>query len=690
MPRALFIEGPAGTGKTTGAIQYIRSLLDQGIQPEHVLILVPQRTLGQPYQLAFVDSDWPQGGLTDVVTLGGLARRGLETFWPLVSGKAGFAHPAQAPRFLTIETAQYYMAGFVNQAVKTGVFDAVSLSPSSIMRQTLDNLSKAAVNGFSLDQIADRLIVAWGDRHSSRPPVYRATVDLAHQFRDHCLQNNLLDFSLQVEVFMKFLLHEPLYVAYSKTRRFHLVADNLEESFPVVADFIRWMWDDLDTALLLYDTDAGYRVFLGADPVGMRSLSALCDEVQVLGQPVNAPPVMGALAAEFDGLLGPDRNVVETLPANPLEGFVYESCKFYPQMVDWVADQVAALVENGVPSREIVILAPFLGDSLRFALTARLNERGVETVSHRPSRAVRDEPAARAILTLMALAHPEWGYRPPPMDVSDTLWQVVEELDPVRAWLLTQIVYSQSREELGSFDAIRPPMQERVTYRAGEKYERLRAWLLDYRAGAERIPPDHFLSRLFGEILAQPGFGFHTNLEAGRIVAELVESARKFRQTLYPRGADDWGEVGHSYFGLVQEGLLAALYVSSWRDEERDAVFIAPAYTFLMRNRWVDYQFWLDVGSNHWWERLEQPLTHPYVLSRGYPSDQVWTDDMEFEARQAALRRLALGLVRRCRERIYMAISDLSEQGYEQRGPMLRIVQQIVQHNTERVEDDRR
>jgi hypothetical protein len=77
-------------------------------------------------------------------------------------------------------------------------------------------------------------------------------------------------------------------------------------------------------------------------------------------------------------------------------------------------------------------------------------------------------------------------------------------------------------------------------------------------------------------------------------------------------------------------------------------------------------------------------------LSRGYPSDQVWTDDMEFEARQAALRRLALGLVRRCRERIYMAISDLSEQGYEQRGPMLRIIQQIVQHNTERVEDDRR
>ncbi len=399
--------------------------------------------------------------------------------------------------------------------------------------------------------------------------------------------------------------------------------------------------------------------------------------------PVSTPPVMAALAAEFDHLLS-DHPLPETLPANPLEGFGFESHKFYPQMIDAVVDQISALVDDGVPPREIVVLAPFLSDSLRFALTTRLDERGIAAVSHRPSRAVRDEPAARATLTLMALAHPEWEYRPPVMDVSDALWQVIDDLDPVRAWLLAQIVYSQGRSELGSFDAIRPPVQERITYRAGEKYEHLRAWLSDYQS-AERLPPDHFLSRLFGEVLAQPGYGFHTHLEAGRMVAELVELARKFRQTLYPHGVENWGDVSHSYFDLVQAGLLAALYVSSWRDEERDAVFLAPAYTFLMRNRWVDYQFWLDAGSSHWWERLEQPLTHPYVLSRGYPADQIWTDDMEFDSRQAALRRLVLGLIRRCRQKIYISICDLSEQGYEQRGTMLRVVQQIIQRHSEEV-----
>jgi hypothetical protein len=119
--------------------------------------------------------------------------------------------------------------------------------------------------------------------------------------------------------------------------------------------------------------------------------------------------------------------------------------------------------------------------------------------------------------------------------------------------------------------------------------------------------------------------------------------------------------------------------MSSWRDEEKNAVFLAPAYTFLMRNRRVDYQFWLDIGSDHWWTRLEQPLTHPYALTRSYPPDQIWTDDLESDARREALRSLALGLIRRCRVKIYGAISDLSEQGYQQRGPLLGIVQQIAQ-----------
>ena len=107
-------------------------------------------------------------------------------------------------------------------------------------------------------------------------------------------------------------------------------------------------------------------------------------------------------------------------------------------------------------------------------------------------------------------------------------------------------------------------------------------------------------------------------------------------------------------------------------------MLLAPAYTFLMSNRPVEFQFWLDAGSQGWFERLYQPLTHPYVLSRLWQPGQTWSADDEYAAAQDALYRLALGLLRRCRSKVYLGLSELNEQGYEQRGPLLVALQRAL------------
>jgi hypothetical protein len=92
----------------------------------------------------------------------------------------------------------------------------------------------------------------------------------------------------------------------------------------------------------------------------------------------------------------------------------------------------------------------------------------------------------------------------------------------------------------------------------------------------------------------------------------------------------------------------------------------------------VDYQFWLNIGSPGWGQRLYQPLTHPYVLSREWIEGRLWTDADEVAANQDALYRLATGLIRRCRKQIYLGYSQFGEQGYEQRGPMLDGIQRML------------
>jgi hypothetical protein len=107
-------------------------------------------------------------------------------------------------------------------------------------------------------------------------------------------------------------------------------------------------------------------------------------------------------------------------------------------------------------------------------------------------------------------------------------------------------------------------------------------------------------------------------------------------------------------------------------------VLFAPAYTFLMNNRPVDIQFWLDAGSSGWWERLYQPLTQPYVLSRRWTQDRPWTDTDETQARSEALHHLTQGLIRRCRHRVYLGLSELGESGHEQKGQLLQVIQRVL------------
>jgi hypothetical protein len=163
------------------------------------------------------------------------------------------------------------------------------------------------------------------------------------------------------------------------------------------------------------------------------------------------------------------------------------------------------------------------------------------------------------------------------------------------------------------------------------------------------------------------------------LTANLAESARKFRLAFRESMNVSLTERNGEYLRMVHEGLIAAQYLRSWQAEEEEAVLISPAYTFLLNNRAVEVQFWLDIGSSGWYERLFQPLTQPYVLSRRWQAGRQWTAEDEAQVAEQNLQRITLGLVRRCRSRIYVGYSEYSASGYEQRGELLHVLQDSLE-----------
>ncbi len=685
----IFLQGRAGSGKTTAGVNWLKKLLASGAPAHEVLVFVPQRSLAEPYLACMRDEVEQAHSLITTMTLGGLARRMVDLFWPLVGREAGFAHPNQPPHFLTLESAQYYMSHVVRPLIEhEGYFESLTINRNRIYAQMLDNLNKAAIVGFPHQEIGTRLKAAWiGGIEQFN--IYDDAQRCVDQFRQFCLAHNLLDFSLQVEVFFQHLWPLSLCREYLKRTHRHLIADNLEEDTPITHDLLRDWLPDFESAVLIADEEAGFRSFLGADVVSAFSLSAACDtHLWFEGNLVNEPgiaqlksgvrAVIGRLQSRSE--MDADRSTAAIGDALVMPK---EHIKLFPSMVKWVAQNVAELVNEGTSPGEIVLLAPFMPDVLRFALADALDALGIPHQSHRPSRALRDEPATQTMLTLATLAYPGWAMTPQRVNLALALMQAIEGLDLVRAQVLVNLVYDPraSGLTLKPFESIPVELKDRITYRAGERFDRLRIWLMEVAQAADAPHLDFFLSRLFGEVLSQPGFGFHDNLESANTISTLIESVQKFRWAVGQQLPGEDFEVGQEYLQMVQDGVIAAQYIRNWEARPPDAVLMAPAYTFLISNQPVDVQFWLDIGSPSWYQRLDQPLTHPYVLSRHWEPGKLWDAEDELAASHETLRRLSIGLLNRCRKHVFVGMSALDIRGFENRGLLIRVINEAWQRS---------
>jgi hypothetical protein len=681
----VFLSGPAGAGKTTVGVHRMIHILNQGVRADSLLVLTPQRTLQEPYRMALSEPAAGPSGEVTLATIGGLARRMVELFWPLVAESAGFAHPEQPPVFLTLETAQYYMAHLVRPLLDQGYFESITIDRNRLYSQILDNLNKSAAVGFPVEEIGNRLDSAWyGDPSQRR--VYADAQECATRFRAYCLQENLLDFSLQLEVFWKYVWPEELVRRHLAHSFRHMIYDNLEEDVPRSHDLVRAWLPEFESALLICDEGGGFRRFLGADPQSGQALAEVCQHTFTLEESFVSAESISRLEQALHSVIltGRSPNTQGALSKSSLTLLTRpdsqsELPRYYPELLEAITAETANLIQDGLPPSEIAILAPYLSDALRFSLTNRLEARGIPWQTQRPSRSLRDEPASQALLTLAELAHPLWKLHPSKFDVAYALLHIIADMDLVRAQLLTEIVYRQKEFSLAPFEGLTAEAQERITYSFGNRYSTLRDWILQYTSH-DPLPLDHFLRKLFGEVLAQPGFGFHSNLDAIRVAGNLVESIRKFRQATEAAFKTEAVDTGREYLEMLHDGVISAQYLESWQMQAQPAVLISPAYTFLMRNRPTSVQFWLDAGSNGWYERLAQPLTHPYVLSRAWEYGQIWTDADEVRHNQENLACLVSGLLHRCKDRIYLGFSELGESGFEQRGELIRAFQVIFQN----------
>ena len=667
-----FLEGGVGSKTAEALLARLHFLLNAGVPGYSILVLLPDRSAKNRFGEALGRAELGPYGVVDLHTYYSLACSLVRLFWPMVAAEAGFSTPHQPPVFLNYETSQYLMGQQVAPLLAKGYFEGLALRPQRILSQLLDNLNKAAVNGYPIAEIEERLRESWKGEHS-RLRYYGQAQHCIELFRGHTLRQGLLDFSLVLEVFHRQLVGKKEFWRYFSERFRHILVDQLDESLPVAQDLIGRLLPRCESGMLAWNRGGGVRVFLGADVQGAAQLRHVCKKsIIAAGEQKNLH--IEAFAVRVGDSLGQGRGVTPGGEPRWAVAALIQT-RHRVQMIEEVAANILKLVEGGVAPGEIAVVAPYTDGVLRFMLGEAFRAAEIPFAMVRRFETLRDETIARACLTLAVLAHPSWGLKPLIYDVGEAFELALAPLDRVRGALAARHLYAPRGDGLVASKKLSTNIQERLGADALGRYEGLKEWLETYRRG-EDLALDNFLRRLFGEVLSSPDL----SPEEASVYSKLIASASSFRQVGPAIGLSD-KDLGRHYVEMVRMGVVAAQYLS---DQDVDLApesiaTVAPVHTFLMSQRVVRFQFWLDIGSMGWWEPLHQPLTNHQVLARHWQRGARWTDALDFEMRNRILFRLIRELADRCSDGIYLCNSDLEARGEHQDSPLLQSVQQVLQ-----------
>lgn len=677
----LFAAGPAGAGKTTALQKRLSFLLQAGEPAYTLLVLVGRREHQRAYQQRVQEAGLTSFTDLKITTYTGLAQEMVRLFWPLVARDAGFRSAFRPPTFLTYDLAQLAMWQLVTPLLETGAFNDLHLRPQRIVSQLLDTLNRAALNNLDLAAATQRQLHSWAVNNEQQVRYLEQAHQTAATFRAQCLERNTLDLSLTIDTFHHHVLAHPEFARYFQERFRHLLVDNLEEQTPAGQAFVERLLNRMVSACLIYDEEAGYRRFLSADPLGALRFIHLTRQSLRLEDSFTSSPSVRTLCHTLSAIVQ-GRAVGQTMEERlhliqVANQAVRERIvgRYRRETIFQLAKRLAQLIQvEGVLARDIAVVVPYLDGALSYTLLRACKQAGVPTNLARRRATPREEPRVRAWLTWAALAHPEWGVAPKAYDVAEALSLSIHGCDPARAALLVDRLYDEPLGRLQPAAQLPTRYHDRISPALVLRYEQLRQWL-ETHGGQYRL--DHFLYRLFADLLSLPDFQPDPDVAGAAVCSWLVMLATRLCDAATALHLTTSADIGSAFFNSIEQGLVGSEPPDTGDPPDPNGVRITTLYGFLLHEQPVRWQVWLETAASGWLDIPRQPLSNVFVLAPNWPAQRAWTGIEEYEIRQQLLARILHGLCYRCQDGVILATSELDQTGQRQDNLLWRALESM-------------
>jgi hypothetical protein len=600
----------------------------------------------------------------------GFAQSQLTKCWPLVLELyPEIKRRHIQPVFLTFEVSQFLMAASIKKyAHAIGALSQVWASTDRMAIELTGILARAALAGVPYSQIGDRLFKGSMGTVKADYELFKQVDLILQDYRLRCLEKGCLDYGLVAEIYNMGLLKEPQYEKFLRAQFTVVLVDNLEEMTVAAANLLSKILPYAKGALLCFCHDGGYSRFYGAQPdYVIDTIDGMCEERKMVNAYTCCPEIFRFADHFAEGVLA---KKVSPYPCNHWVEWEID-VDLRSDMLDLVAKKLISLVnEEGVPADEIAVIAPFVDPVMEGTMSSALGDMGIGITNSTRRPRAKDNPFVKALVTLACLAHPGFGILPTMNDISDTV-SLCLGMDPIRSAMVARVIMQQKPYMFPNIDDVL--WRERIGFSNSERYEYIRNWLLKYMEG-EPEPIDIFFRRVFIEILISLPAA-HENLMACQ---QLMDSAASFLEGLEP--FDEFENPNREFVNTILQGSKGAEGIIDVKNalNAPGILFTTPLhYLMTTRNRRV--QVWCDIRSGGWVPREVKTISNPYVLSADWQPSQTMTPELE---EWEALNKLAVVvrcLLRRCQERVILASSRYSSQGYEDDGILAEFWLQALQ-----------
>jgi len=695
----MWIEGATRSGKTARLLTHLAELAARSPAPAAGAVFLVfaangDNRLGLADRLAETLS--PDVPLT-TETPAGFIQNEVALFWPILVATVDNLSP-QFPMKLRPENEQELATQLWRSQLDEETIAVAGWTESQTVRRSLDFLQLAAVSGTPAEELPQRL-------PAGIPPglapakVWAAIGEAVIQWRDWCLSQGFLTYSIATELYWRHLLPNDTYRQKFAQRFCGLLADDLDE-YPAVFRSLLETADALAIpTAVTWNPHGKVRLGVGADPDALARLRAQASTTALL-ETVAADSLAATwadpmVATVLDPMAMPEvSDSVRSLQATSRGELLRKTAAAIAHAIH------TAQAEPG----DIAVIGPGFDAIARYTLAEILQKQGIPVASLNDQRPLVSTPLVRSVLTLLPFVYPGLGRSLDRDAVAEMLvvlsqsaqgspkqsWFERVRIDPVRAELLVDHCFYPDLERPDLLAVTEFPRWDRLGYQATEAYNHLRGWIHQQRTvRQQRLMPSpvNLMDRAIQTFLWR---GNHLPYDQLAALRELMETAQHFwqvegrlrqRQHSAPRSLDTDLSAEGRFLNLLHQGIVTANpFPVKPLEQGQQGVTLSTVFQYRSQRLAHRWQFWLDAGSPRWLTGSDAIYGYPIFLADW--SGRPWTVDFIETSHEARLERILRDLLGRATDQVVLCHSDLAVNGQEQTGPLLTLVNIAEQYET--------